>query len=212
MGTLTPELLLKAYSCGLFPMADSRDSDEVFWVDPERRGLIPLETFHFPKRLGRLVRSDAFRVTIDQVFSAVMTSCAAPARGRESTWINEDILEAYGALHRAGHAHSVECWQDGKLAGGLYGVSLGGAFFGESMFHHVRDASKVALVHLAARLKAGGYSLLDTQFLTAHLAQFGAIELPRARYQERLGAALAKTGAFYSLPAEARGGEVLRFL
>ena len=187
---LTPELLLRAYAEGIFPMAERRDDPTLYWVAPERRGIIPLDTFHVPKRLARTVRSDRFQITADLAFLDVMKGCAEAAMGREETWINAEILRLYSALHASGYAHSLECWQDGALVGGLYGVSLGGAFFGESMFSRARDASKVALVHLVARLKVGGFVLLDTQFLTAHLAQFGTIEIPQAAYLARLKRAI----------------------
>jgi leucyl/phenylalanyl-tRNA--protein transferase len=187
---LTPQLLLDAYAQGLFPMAEQRDSAELYWVSPEKRGVIPLDGFHVPHRLARTVRSGRFAVTADRAFAEVMRACAAPAEGRQETWINDEILRLYNALFEAGHAHSVECWQDGILAGGLYGIRLGAAFFGESMFSRQRDASKVALVHLVDRLKRGGFALLDTQFLTGHLARFGAVEIPRARYLELLDQAL----------------------
>jgi leucyl/phenylalanyl-tRNA---protein transferase len=171
-------------------MAERRDSAELYWISPELRGIIPLNSFHLPRRLARTVKSDRFRVTSDLAFVDVMRACAEPANGRNNSWINDEIIRLYTALHAAGHAHSVECWHEGRLAGGLYGVSLGGAFFGESMFSRERDASKVALVHLVARMKAGAYVLLDTQFLTHHLTQFGAIEVSREAYLERLREAL----------------------
>jgi len=187
---VTPELLLRAYAGGLFPMAEARDDPTLYWVSPERRGVFPLENFRVSKRLSRTVRADKFLVTADACFARVMQACAAPAPGREESWINDKILALYGALHAAGHAHSIECWKDGELAGGLYGVSLAGAFFGESMFSKATDASKVALVHLAARLKKGGFALLDAQFLTRHLAKLGAVEIPRTEYLARLAKAL----------------------
>jgi leucyl/phenylalanyl-tRNA--protein transferase len=187
---LTPELLLRAYAIGIFPMAEDADDPDVFWVDPERRGILPLEAFHIPKRLRRTIRQGRFEIRVDSAFDAVMRGCAEPHPERPTTWINERILALYGALFRAGHAHSIEAWRDGALAGGLYGVRLGAAFFGESMFSRAPDASKVALVHLVARLKLGGFKLCDTQFVTRHLAQFGAIEIPRAAYRRRLAAAL----------------------
>ncbi len=210
MTRLTPEILLGAYGCGLFPMAESRDANELFWVDPDERGIIPLDRFHLPRSLARSVRRDQFAVTVDRDFAGVMRGCAEPAPGREDTWINDSILSLYQALFERGAAHSVECWQGKRLVGGLYGVSLGAAFFGESMFHRVRDASKVALVHLVARLKVGGYRLLDTQFLTDHLGRFGAIAIPRADYHRRLRDALAVQGSFYRLPPSLRGAEVLQ--
>ena len=188
---ITPEIVLRAYAEGLFPMAERHSDPDLFWVSPDQRGIFPLASFHVAKRLARTVRSDRFIVTADSAFRDVMLACAAPAEGREETWINEEILRLYGALHASGHAHSVETWLDGELVGGLYGVHLGGAFFGESMFSRATDASKVALVHLVARLKAGGFKLLDAQFLTPHLARLGAIEIPRARYLAKLNQAIA---------------------
>lgn len=184
--TLTPEVLLYAYRKGFFPMADPEYADEIGWYAPDPRGILPLDGFHAPKNLEKLVRQRVFEVVADRDFGAVVRACAA----RESTWISEEIIQAYGALHRLGHAHSVEVWRAGVLVGGLYGVVLGGAFFGESMFHRERDASKVALWHLVAWLRQGGFVLLDTQYLTPHLAQFGAVEIPRAAYERRLRQAL----------------------
>ena len=189
---LTPELLLRAYAQGIFPMAERRDDPLLFWVSPESRGIIPLDTFDVPHRLARTVRSDRFEVTVDTAFADVIRACAAPVEGRDESWINSEIAEVYTALHRKGHAHSVECRRNGKLVGGLYGVRLGAAFFGESMFSRERDASKVALVHLVARMIKGGFALLDAQFLTAHLARFGAIEIPRDDYLNRLEDAIAR--------------------
>lgn len=197
---LTPEILLRAYAEGVFPMAERRDAPELYWVSPEQRGIIPLDTFRVPRRLARTVRSDRFRVTSDICFVDVMKACAAPAPDRDQSWINDEILRLYTALHASGHAHSIECWRDDRLVGGLYGVSLGAAFFGESMFSRERDASKVALVHLVARLIEGGYELLDTQFITSHLAQFGTIEIPRTEYLRRLDKALARE-AYWSAPS-----------
>jgi len=193
---LTPEIVLRAYAEGLFPMGESRDDPALYWVSPEERGIFPLETFRVAKRLARTVRSDAFTVSVDTAFRTVMEACAEPAEGREDTWINEEILSLYSALFESGYAHSVETRVDGILVGGLYGVHLGGAFFGESMFSRATDASKVALVHLVARLKAGGFKLLDTQFLTPHLASLGAIEIPRARYLAKLNEALMAPASF----------------
>jgi leucyl/phenylalanyl-tRNA--protein transferase len=187
---LTPEILLRAYAEGLFPMAERRGDPTLYWVSPEMRGVIPLDQFHVPHRLARTVRSGVFTVTADRAFRDVMLACAAPGPGREETWINDEILHLYCALHAGGHAHSIECWQDGELVGGLYGLRLGAAFFGESMFSRARDASKVALVHLVDGLKRGGFVLLDSQFITAHLARFGAIEIPRAHYLIKLADAL----------------------
>jgi len=189
---ITPDLLLSAYSIGLFPMAEERDSKDLHWVEPERRGVFPLDGLVVSKSLAKLVRSDRFDVVADTAFGEVMQACAS----REKTWINDEILALYGELHARGRAHSLEVREGGELVGGLYGVSLGAAFFGESMFHRARDASKVALVHLAARLKRGGYRLLDTQFLTEHLASLGAVEISRGEYRRRLAIALAAPAAF----------------
>ena len=200
---ITPDVLLRAYACGIFPMAESADDPTLFWVEPELRGIIPLDGFRVASRLARTVRSDVFTVTVNQAFKAVLAGCAAPQPGREETWINKRIRELYGGLFAVGHCHSVECWQDGELVGGLYGVSLGRAFFGESMFHRARDASKVALVHLVARLIAGGFELLDTQYVTDHLKTFGALEIPRRRYTALLDKALAGAPAdFAKLPLD----------
>lgn len=193
---LTPEILLSAYAQGLFPMAERRDDPTLYWISPEKRGVIPLDEFHLPRRLARTMRSGRFQVGTDRAFGAVMTACAAPAPGREETWINDEILHLYGALHASGHAHSVECWHDGALVGGLYGIKLGAAFFGESMFSRERDASKVALAHLVALLRAGGFQLLDTQFLTSHLARFGACEIARTDYLLQLHRAIAMDAAW----------------
>lgn len=208
---ITPELLLQAYANGLFPMAERHDDPTLYWLSPEKRGIFPLDGFHVPKRLARTVRTDHYRVTADVCFDRIIEACAVPAPGRDETWINNEILRLYKALHAMGHAHSVESWLGEELAGGLYGVSLNGAFFGESMFSRATDASKVALVHLIARLKLGGFILLDAQFLTAHLAQFGAVEISREDYLYRLSRALkadaywpassGKTGIFSSAPA-----------
>lgn len=200
---ITPEVLLRAYACGIFPMAESVDDPTLFWVEPDMRGLIPLAGFRVSSRLARTVRSDAFTVTVNRDFKAVIDGCAAPQPGREDTWINRRIRELYIGLHHIGHCHSVEVWDGDDLVGGLYGVSLGRAFFGESMFHRARDASKVALVHLVARLIAGGYLLLDTQFVTEHLRSFGAIEVPRSRYRALLDNALIGTAQFDALAADA---------
>jgi len=193
---LSPQLLLAAYAQGMFPMGERRDDPTLYWVSPDFRGVLPLHGFHVPRRLARTVRSGHFTVTSDVVFRDVMEACAEPAPGREKSWINAEILRLYCALHAAGHAHSVECWQDGELVGGLYGVQLGGAFFGESMFSRARDASKVALVHLVEGLLRGGFTLLDTQFLTSHLASFGALEIPRDEYLLELQAAMAQVAVW----------------
>ena len=193
--------MLRAYRVGLFPMAETRRGLRLYWLDPEQRGILPLDGFHLGKRLRRTVLSGEFRVTSNRAFASVIAGCAAAAPGREDTWINTDIERLFQDLHRQGHAHSVECWQDDTLMGGLYGVSLGGVFFGESMFSKVRDASKVALVHLVARMRLGGYALLDTQFVTTHLAQFGAIEVPRDTYKAMLAAAVQAPAYWPADPA-----------
>jgi leucyl/phenylalanyl-tRNA--protein transferase len=197
---ITPEVLLKAYSCGIFPMAESADDPALYWIEPEKRGIIPLDRFHVPARLARTVRSDRFTVIADRDFDAVIDGCAQPSPGRTRTWINVRIRNLYRKLYDRGDCHTVEVYDGDELVGGLYGVSLGRAFFGESMFHRERDASKVALVHLVARLKAGHYRLLDTQFVTEHLRIFGAIEVPRPAYHRLLEAALVGEADFGALP------------
>lgn len=188
---VTPDLLLRAYGAGVFPMAESRQSDRLYWLDPALRGVLPIDAgFHLPRRLKRTALSDRFTVTADRDFAGVIRGCAEPAPGRMDTWINPEIERLFLVLHARGAAHSIETWQEGRLVGGLYGVALGGAFFGESMFSRVTDASKVALVHLVARLRLCGFVLLDTQFLTTHLARFGAVEIPKAAYKRRLADAL----------------------
>ncbi len=187
---LTPDMLLRAYAIGVFPMAEDRDDTELFWVDPRMRGIIPLDDFHIPRRLQRTIRNDRFHVTFDHAFEEVIEGCAEATEIRPRTWINDRIVTLYTSLFHMRHAHSVECWRDGELVGGLYGVSLGGAFFGESMFSRERDASKVALVHLVARLRSSGFALLDAQFITDHLSQFGALEITRREYRARLAQAL----------------------
>ena len=200
---ITPEVLLRAYACGIFPMAESADDPTLFWVEPEMRGVIPLDGFRIAARLARTVRSDEFAITVNTAFKWVIAGCAAPQEGREDTWINKRIRDLYCALHELGHCHSVEVWRNDDLVGGLYGVSLGRAFFGESMFHHVRDASKVALVHLVARLIVGGFELLDTQYVTAHLKSFGAVEISRRRYTALLDKAIkGEPGDFGRLPLD----------
>lgn len=197
MSDLTPDILLRAYAVGLFPMAESRGDRELFWVDPEWRGIIPLDAFHLPRRLRRTLRHNPFTVSADRAFERVIRACAEPSAQRRDSWINDEIIALYTALHAMGRAHSVECWQGETLAGGLYGVSLCGVFFGESMFTRVTDASKVALAHLVARLRLGGYRLLDAQFLTHHLKRFGAIEVSRAQYRAMLAEALDTQARFY---------------
>jgi leucyl/phenylalanyl-tRNA---protein transferase len=197
---ITPEVLLKAYACGIFPMAESADDPALYWIEPEQRGILPLDQFHVPTRLARTIARDRFKIVCDRNFEAVINACAAPRPGRTRTWINARIRKLYRALFDLGHCHTVEVYDGETLVGGLYGVSLAAAFFGESMFHQVRDASKIALVHLVARLRAGGFLLLDTQFVTDHLRMFGAIELPRRQYHKLLDRALAAKGSFAALP------------
>ncbi len=196
---ITPEVLLKAYACGIFPMAESADDPALFWIEPEKRGVIPLDRFHVSARLARTVRSDRFTVTVDRDFDGVVEGCAEPWPDRPRTWINARIRTLYRKLYERRHCHSLEVYDGEELVGGLYGVTLGRAFFGESMFHRARDASKVALVHLVARLKAGGFKLLDTQFVTDHLRTFGAIEVPRRQYHKLLEGALTGEGDFAAL-------------
>ena len=195
--------LLACYARGVFPMADAREDEALFLIDPELRGIIPLEGFHVSRRLARTVRREPFEIRIDSAFPQVVAACAAAKPGRLETWINQPIEHLYGDLFAIGHAHSLECWREGKLVGGLYGVSLGGAFFGESMFSRETDASKVALVHLVARLIAGGFQLLDAQFMTEHLAQFGAEEISRATYRRRLAKAVTAQADFQRFAATA---------
>ena len=187
---ITPQVLLKAYACGIFPMAESADDNALYWIEPERRGILPLNSVHVPKSLARTIRRGGFEVKVDNDFDGVIDGCAAPRAGRRSTWINGRIRSLYGDLFKLGHCHTVEVWQAGEMTGGLYGVHLGRAFFGESMFSTARDASKIALVYLIARLKFGGFTLLDTQFVTEHLARFGAVEISRQAFQRLLEGAL----------------------
>jgi leucyl/phenylalanyl-tRNA---protein transferase len=207
---ITPDLLLRAYACGIFPMAEGPDDPELHWYEPKRRGILPLDGFHVSRSLMKTVRSDRFEVVADRDFDSVITACAAPAPGRENTWINGTIRNLYGALHRSGRCRTVEAYRDGVLVGGLYGVSIGRAFFGESMFHIATDASKVALVHLVARLRRGGYRLLDAQFVTDHLTTFGAIEIDRALYQTLLAQALPEEPDPATWTRALSGGEALR--
>ena len=204
-GGITPELLLRAYASGVFPMAELADAEALFWVDPERRGILPLDGLRVSRRLARSFRGGDFAIRVDADFAGVVDACA----DRAETWINPTIRRLYLELHRRGEAHSVEIWRGGTLVGGLYGVALGAAFFGESMFSRARDASKLALIALVARLNAGGFRLLDTQFVTEHLASLGAIEIRRADYHRRLAAALARPADFRRLPATAAHAEIL---
>jgi leucyl/phenylalanyl-tRNA--protein transferase len=208
---ITPDILLHAYAAGVFPMSEGADDPGLFWVDPEIRGIMPLDDFHVPRRLARTVRQDIYEIRTDTDFAGVIAGCAAAKEGRGETWINHRIRALYGELFRRGHVHTVEAWSDGMLVGGLYGVSLGRAFFGESMFHLRTDASKVALVHLVGRLIRGGYMLLDTQFQTAHLSQFGTREVARTDYQAMLGLAIESGAAEWSAAgAGLSGAEALR--
>jgi leucyl/phenylalanyl-tRNA--protein transferase len=212
---ITPKLLLRAYSIGMFPMAESADDPTLFWVDPEERGIFPLDKLIVSKSLAKVVRSDRYEIRIDSDFDGVMDGCAGGGEGRPSTWINERIRKLYYDLFRQGHVHTVEAWRDGELVGGLYGLAIGSAFFGESMFHRARDASKVCLVHLVARLRAGGFTLLDTQFVTDHLATLGAVAVSRRRYHRMLDKAIGNPANFLVWPKDgqvsgARALEIVR--
>lgn len=207
---LTPQVLLKAYACGIFPMAESADDPGLFWIEPEARGILPLGSFHVPRRLARTINRELYQVHIDRDFEQVIAGCADAAPGRMKTWINARIRQLYTELFELGHCHTVEVWRDDELVGGLYGIRLGAAFFGESMFTRSRDASKVALVHLVARLKVGGFRLLDTQFTTDHLKQFGAIDIDRRQYHRLLERALEADADFYRLSGGATGDEILQ--
>jgi len=193
---LTPDLLLRAYAIGIFPMAESRNDHDLHWIDPEQRGILPLEKFHISRKLKRKIRRCPFEVRCDADFNQTLMACAEATRSRPDTWINPVIEKLYSNLFEMGFAHSVECWRDGRLVGGLYGVSLGAAFFGESMFSRETDASKIALVHLIFRLKKGGFRLLDTQFRTPHLEQFGVVEIARQDYRRRLSMAISAAAEF----------------
>jgi leucyl/phenylalanyl-tRNA--protein transferase len=193
---ITPDLLLQAYRIGVFPMGESRDDPKLYWLDPRMRAVLPLDAFHLSHRLARTVRSGRFEVTADTAFAETVRACSEPRPGHPESWINEPIVALYTELHARGHAHSIECRIDGRLVGGLYGVTVGAAFFGESMFSRERDASKVALVHLVARLIRGGFILLDCQFMTEHLRSFGAIEIPREAFKERLAGAIDRPASF----------------
>ena len=203
------DALLRCYASGVFPMGEARDDPRVFLVEPDERGIFPLDGFHIPTRLKRTVRSEPFDIRVNTAFLATVDACASPAKGREDTWINGPIRRLYSQLHARGHAHSLECWQDEVLVGGLYGVTLGSAFFGESMFSRERDASKIALVHLVARLKRSGFTLLDAQFITPHLAQFGAQEIPQSAYLRKLGPALKLMASATSLSQPLSGTEAV---
>ncbi|MGF1474471.1 MAG: leucyl/phenylalanyl-tRNA--protein transferase [Geminicoccaceae bacterium] len=196
MSELRPDTLLCAYSVGLFPMANDRFDPTIYWVEPKERGIIPLERFHTPRRLARIIRQGRFRLSTNEDFPAVIRACAEPTPSRPRTWLNEELIDAYCMLAKLGHAHSVETWLDDRLVGGLYGVALGGAFFGESMFSRASDASKVALVHLVNKLIERQFELLDTQFMTEHLRQFGGFEVTRSDYRRRLRRALSRRATF----------------
>jgi leucyl/phenylalanyl-tRNA--protein transferase len=209
---ITPQMLLRAYTCGIFPMAKHADDPTLYWVEPEMRGILPLDDVHVPQRLARSIRQGKFDVTVDTDFAGVIDGCAAARPGRSVTWINQPIRYLYGELFRLGHCHTVETWSGGHLVGGLYGVSLGAVFFGESMFSTESDASKVALIHLAARLIYGGYKLLDTQFITSHLQQFGAREISQKDFQHLLSDALEVEADFHHLPRESTGQDILNII
>ena len=208
MTRIDPDELLLAYRLGIFPMAESRTAKQVLWIRPRERGILPLSRFHVPRRLARTVRSDRYQVRVNTAFGAVIRGCASAGPDRGDTWINQPIIDVFEALHLRGHAHSVESWDGGELVGGVYGLSLGAAFFAESKFSRRTDASKVALVHLAARLKHGGYRLLDAQFPNPHLTQFGAVSVSERRFGELLEEALSRSGNFYSLGGGAAAGGV----
>jgi leucyl/phenylalanyl-tRNA--protein transferase len=209
---ITPQVLLKAYTCGIFPMAESADDPALYWIEPQQRGILLLDEVHVPKRLARTIRQGVFEVRIDTNFEGVIDGCAASRAGRRTTWINRKIRALYRDLFDAGYCHTVETWASGELVGGLYGVALKGAFFGESMFSTERDASKVALIYLCARLVRGGFSLLDTQFVTEHLRQFGTVEIERAEFHARLEKALAHEADFGALAEDASPQLVLDIL
>jgi leucyl/phenylalanyl-tRNA--protein transferase len=209
---ITPQVLLKAYTCGIFPMAESADDPALYWIEPQHRGILPLDGVHVPRRLARTLRTTELAVRIDSDIEGVIEGCAASRPGRRSTWINERIRSLYRDLFDLGHCHTVEVWNGNRLVGGLYGVALNGAFFGESMFSYARDASKIALVHLAARLAYGGFKLLDTQFVTDHLRQFGTVELNREEFHRLLETALEVEADFRRLPINASAEQILAIL
>jgi leucyl/phenylalanyl-tRNA--protein transferase len=211
MTTITPKILLQAYTIGIFPMAEAAEDNALYWVEPDERGIIPLRGLRISQSLRKQVRKQSFEIRIDSAFSEVIEACAAKTKNRKSTWINERICKLYTQLHKMGHCHSVECWQDGKLVGGLYGVKIGAAFFGESMFSRVTDASKVALVHLVARLNAGGFQLLDAQFMNPHLKTLGAIVMSKADYKELLPTAIAASADFKKFKDDHDPARVLEF-
>jgi leucyl/phenylalanyl-tRNA--protein transferase len=209
---ITPQVLLKAYGCGIFPMAESAGDPTLYWIEPERRGVLPLNAVHVPKRLARTINQNVFEVRVDHDFEGVISGCAASRVGRRTTWINKRIRELYGELFEMGDCHTVETWLNGELVGGLYGVQLGRAFFGESMFSYVTDASKVALVYLVARLNKGGFQLLDTQFVTEHLKRFGAIEISRDQFHRQLETALQGRADFGALPRDFSSRGILQLV
>ncbi len=209
---ITPQVLLKAYSCGIFPMAESADDPALYWIEPQHRGILPLDRVHVPKRLARTLRTAPVRVEIDTDFDGVISGCAGSRPGRRSTWINARIRSLYRELFALGHCHTVEVWMEDRMVGGLYGVALGSAFFGESMFSTERDVSKIALIHLAARLIAGGFTLLDTQFVTDHLRQFGTIEVDRETFHHLLSNAVRGNGDFRRLPERPNPEAVLEII
>ncbi|MEP2944308.1 MAG: leucyl/phenylalanyl-tRNA--protein transferase [Hyphomicrobiales bacterium] len=209
---ITPNVLLKAYACGIFPMSEGAEDKGLFWVEPEERGILPLNEFHIPRSLRKTVRNTAYRVVVNQNFAGVVEGCAASKTGREVTWINAEIKKLYTGLYDMGQCHTVEVYDEEKLIGGLYGVQLGSAFFGESMFSHATDTSKIALVHLVARLIAGGFSLLDTQFTTEHLEKFGAREIPRARYHLLLDTAIRNHTDYHMVGDSMTGTQTLEII
>jgi leucyl/phenylalanyl-tRNA---protein transferase len=210
MTTITPQILLRAYTAGIFPMAESAEDNALYWIEPEERGVIPLDRLHISHSLRKRVRRQDFSIRIDHDFAAVIEACAAKTHGRKTTWINTRIRTLYTQLFRMGCCHSVECWQQGRLAGGLYGVRIGAAFFGESMFTRVTDASKVALVHLVARLRAGGFQLLDTQFVNPHLERMGAVHVAKDAYRRMLDTAIEKDADFFAFMNDGDVEQVLR--
>ncbi|PPC85239.1 MAG: leucyl/phenylalanyl-tRNA--protein transferase [Hyphomicrobium sp.] len=212
MFEITPQVLLKAYSCGIFPMAESADDPALYWIEPQHRGVLPLDTTHFPKRLLRSIRTTPWQIKIDTDYDGVIDGCSAARPGRSSTWINTRIRALYRELFEMGSCHTVEVWDKNRLIGGLYGVALKGAFFGESMFSYERDASKIALAHLVARLRVGNFKLLDTQFVTEHLRQFGTIELDRSEFQTELENALLAEANFNALRHDVSGEKIAELL
>ena len=211
MTTITPQILLKAYAAGIFPMAESAEDAALYWVEPDERGIIPLRSLRISHSLRKQVRKQTFEIRIDTAFLEVIEACAAKTKNRKSTWINARICKLYDQLHKMGHCHSVECWRDGKLVGGLYGVKIGAAFFGESMFSRATDASKVALVHLVARLNAGGFQLLDAQFMNPHLKTLGAIVISKADYRELLPSAIEASADFVKFSEDDDPSRVLHY-